>query len=166
MADKIVVMRGGHIEQVGAPLDLYDRPANTFVAGFIGSPAMNFLPARLEGAEAVLSDGTRLPVAAGTANSLAGGSVEVTLGVRPEHFEFAARGIGCKVVLVEPTGSETQVMAEVDGHTITATSRERRELRPGETVFLAVSPDRIHLFDARTGASLRHADAQAPAMVP
>src|SRR5499427_1307525 len=138
MADKIVVMNAGNVEQIGAPLELYDRPANLFVAGFIGSPAMNFLKGRLArngaGLEVVLGEGLRLPAPAGVAAQLEG--KEVTLGVRPEHLAVRANGLPAEVVVVEPTGADTQIFCKVGGTEVTAVVRERHEFHPGAAIRL------------------------------
>ena len=142
MADKIVVMRAGIIEQVGSPLDLYDYPVNVFVAGFIGSPAMNFLDGKVTQDGFVIADGIVLPLAQSHAGA-------ATLGIRPEHLRLDAdKGIAMEVVSVEPTGSETHVVMRLAGKNLVGIFRERVQVRPGET--LKVSPDleRIHLFDA------------------
>src|SRR5690348_11766321 len=102
MADKIVVMHDGRVEQIGAPLELYDRPANRFVAGFIGSPAMNFLPARANGGGIALGSGFSVP-----AKRQLKENQEIILGIRPEHLEIAQDGFEAEVIVVEPTGSET-----------------------------------------------------------
>jgi multiple sugar transport system ATP-binding protein len=127
MADRIVVMNGGRVEQIGSPLDLYDNPANQFVAGFIGSPAMNFLPERRNGRD-------------------------VLLGVRPEHLEVAAGGMSAEVVVVEPTGADTQIFCKVGGVDVTAVVRERHAFRPGEAVSLR--PRHTFLFDPASGKRL------------
>src|SRR5688500_13112444 len=121
MADKIVVMHDGIVEQIGAPLELYDRPANRFVAGFIGSPAMNFLPAKADGTSISFSSGVdfSLPSKAGVQPGQ-----ELVVGIRPEHLEIAADGFEAEVVVIEPTGSETQLFARVGGHEIVAVFRE------------------------------------------
>jgi len=154
MADKIVVMNAGNVEQIGAPLELYDRPANLFVAGFIGSPAMNFLKGRLarngSGLEVVLGEGLRLPAPAGVAAQLEG--KEVTLGVRPEHLAVRANGLPAEVVVVEPTGADTQIFCKVGGTEVTAVVRERHEFKPGEMIRLA--PDLTFLFDPASGRRL------------
>jgi multiple sugar transport system ATP-binding protein len=154
MADKIVVMNAGNVEQIGAPLELYDRPANLFVAGFIGSPAMNFLKGRLArngaGLEVVLGEGLRLPAPAGVAAQLEG--KEVTLGVRPEHLAVRATGLPAEVVVVEPTGADTQIFCKVGGTEVTAVVRERHEFKPGEMIRLA--PDLTFLFDPASGRRL------------
>jgi len=157
MADKIVVMRDGLVEQTGSPLELYDRPANQFVAGFIGSPAMNFLPGvlrRAGGAASVeLPGGLTLPMPLG-----AGGAdgQPVVYGTRPEHVELASgsEGVPTQVVVVEPTGADTQVFAKVAGVEVTGVFRERHEFRPGETIRLKPDPSRAHLFDAASGQRL------------
>jgi multiple sugar transport system ATP-binding protein len=142
MADKIVVMRDGVIEQMGTPLDLYDRPQNIFVAGFIGSPSMNFIPGKMDGNTFVTDDGIRLPVVKGDPRA-------VTYGIRPEHFHLdEANGIPLEVVVLEPTGSETQVLGRLGSKPVNGIFRERIKAAPGDKI--KVSPDLsvIHLFDA------------------
>ena len=151
MADKIVVMNGGHVEQIGAPLELYENPANLFVAGFIGSPAMNFLKGQVRSGAFRTEDGTTLPLPA------RGGPAEgapVVYGIRPEHFMLAGDGLPAKVSVIEPTGSETQVMAQFAGTPIIAAFRERVAARPGEEIRIAADPALVHLFDAATGHRL------------
>jgi len=153
MADKIVVMNGGNVEQIGSPLDLYDDPANLFVAGFIGSPAMNFLPGRLVNGSGVgvkLSNGSEL---AAPATKESGGR-EVTLGVRPEHLMIEDAGVPAEVVVVEPTGMDTQVYCRVAGSDITVVSRERHVFRPGDTIRLRPLPGKTYLFDPTNGRRL------------
>ena len=127
MADKIVVMNSGRVEQVGSPLELYDDPANLFVAGFIGSPAMNFLPERRNGRD-------------------------VLVGVRPEHLDIADDGLAAEVVVVEPTGADTQIYCKVEGVDVTAVVRERHAFHPGEAVRL--KPRQTFLFDPASGNRL------------
>jgi multiple sugar transport system ATP-binding protein len=148
MADKIVVMNHGHIEQAGAPLELYDRPANLFVAGFIGSPAMNMIHGRAEGGAFVDASGARWPLPPG--HGVAEGS-EIVYGIRPEHLKLDANGVDARVHVVEPTGSETQVVLKVGDTTLMGAFRERISAGPGEP--LPVSPDLglVHLFDRKTG---------------
>jgi len=151
MADKIVVMHDGNVEQIGAPLDIYDKPQNLFVAGFIGSPAMNFLEgkvARDDGAWFETASGRRLPLPAHTA---AQDGQSVVYGIRPEHLNASEDGTEAEVVVVEPTGPEVQVFARLDGASITAVLRERLLLKPGETVRLAPDTALVHLFDRQTG---------------
>jgi multiple sugar transport system ATP-binding protein len=154
MADKIVVMHDGIVEQIGAPLDLYDRPDNLFVAGFIGSPAMNCLQGalRVNGkAEFEGAEGLRLPVAAAPTGS---DGRPVVYGVRPEHFVLADDGAEAIVQVVEPTGSEVQVAARMGGAEIIAVFRERHAFKPGEKIRLRPDPALVHLFDAPTGKRL------------
>src|SRR6186997_1715396 len=120
MADKIVVMHDGLVEQIGAPLELYDRPKNVFVAGFIGSPAMNFLKGvvRLNGKmEFEGLGGARLPLAAAPAGSDGRPAI---YGVRPEHFVIADDGAEAAIQVIEPTGAEIQVVAKLGGEDIIA----------------------------------------------
>jgi multiple sugar transport system ATP-binding protein len=154
MADKIVVMNAGNVEQIGAPLDLYDDPANLFVAGFIGSPAMNFLRGRLarNGAGLVveLPEGVKMraPAALGEANA----GREVTLGVRPEHLAVREDGVPAEVVVVEPTGADTQIFCKLAGTEVTAVVRERHSFRPGEAIRLAA--EQTFVFDPASGQRL------------
>lgn len=139
MADRIIVMNGGRIEQVGTPLDLYDRPANRFVAEFIGSPAMNMIAVT----DGRLPDGTALPLIAP--------SGAVTVGLRPEHLHPGPAGISVQVTGVEPTGAETLITATLAGQPITAALRDRVTVRPGDSLTLGFDPAHLHLFDAVSG---------------
>ena len=158
MADQIVVMRDGLVEQRGQPLELYDHPANLFVAGFIGSPAMNFLPGTMRrangGAQIELAGGVRVPAprdAAGVDGQ------KIVFGTRPEHLELApeGQGLAASVVVVEPTGADTQVFAKFGDTELTAVFRERHDFRAGQAVRLMPDHERTHLFDAESGKSLR-----------
>jgi multiple sugar transport system ATP-binding protein len=149
MADKIVVMNGGNVEQTGAPLELYDHPANLFVAGFIGSPAMNFLKGKVDGGAFRSEEGTALPLP--STRGVTDGS-PIIYGVRPEHFHLSTgSGLPARVNVIEPTGSETQVMADFAGAPIIAAFRERVTAKPGEIIQISPDPAMVHLFDARTG---------------
>ncbi|WP_333821823.1 ABC transporter ATP-binding protein [Pinisolibacter sp.] len=153
MADRIVVMREGSVEQIGGPLELYDTPADLFVAGFIGSPAMNMLKGTLElGGRTGFSaeNGVFVPLAPSPAlEGLAGRPL--VIGIRPEHLRIVGDGedgfaVGAKIV--EPTGSETQVTATAGDAEIIALFRERQTIRQGDTLRLA--PVHYHLFDAKS----------------
>ena len=155
MADRIVVMQGGNVEQIGAPLDLYDRPANQFVAGFIGSPAMNFIRGRAQrngaGLEVVTEAGERLRAPEAAARD----GQPIVLGFRPEHLTFGADGgFDAEVLVTEPTGSEIQVVARHGSDEVVAVFRERLSLTPGERIRLAPDVARAHLFDGETGRTL------------
>ena len=155
MADKIVVLKDGIVEQTGTPLELYDRPANTFVAGFIGSPAMNFLPGtfRRDGASSVeFSGGIRVPT---PVNAVGHDGQQVLYGIRPEHFALAdGGGMSGDIVVVEPTGADTQVFCRIAGQEVMAMFRERVASRPGERITLMPDLAKAHLFDAQSGARL------------
>ncbi|RWC47411.1 MAG: sn-glycerol-3-phosphate ABC transporter ATP-binding protein UgpC [Mesorhizobium sp.] len=151
MADKIVVMRDGRIEQVGAPLELFDRPANLFVAGFIGSPSMNLLKGVLRKGDGVDIAGTLFPIASGNA---AQDGQAVVYGVRPEHLEIHPDGVPAKISVVEPTGSETLVFLRFGEGEMVALFRERHDFKPGDTLKLKPRLDQVHLFDAETGKRL------------
>jgi multiple sugar transport system ATP-binding protein len=153
MADRIVVMRDGVIEQMGQPLELYDRPATQFVAGFIGSPSMNFFRGKLATGDSpafVGAEGLRLPLR--TAPNEADGRPCV-LGVRPEHLVLGGP-LEARVSVIEPTGSETQVFATLAGQRIVGVFRERVAVRPGEALKLSAPPDLVHLFDPVSGQRL------------
>ncbi|KUP90773.1 ABC transporter ATP-binding protein [Tritonibacter horizontis] len=155
MADHVVVLRAGVIEQQGAPLDLYDRPASKFVAGFIGSPAMNFIPGRTNG------DGTSVDLALDGQPTLrlgrpAAANQDVIVGLRPEHLSMASTGdnnFAVRVGVIESTGSTTYVGAG-DRNDITVVLSDRRNISVGDRVQLAIDPDKVHLFDPITEAAL------------
>jgi multiple sugar transport system ATP-binding protein len=147
MADKIVVMNAGRVEQIGSPLELYDNPANFFVAGFIGSPAMNFLPGKVNGQGITVGNG----IVFSKTNTLEAGR-EVLIGVRPEHLSVDPQGVPVEVVVVEPTGADTQIFCKLAGTDVTAVVRERHTFRPGEAVRL--KPQLTYLFDPASGARL------------
>jgi multiple sugar transport system ATP-binding protein len=148
MADRIVVMHDGIVEQAGTPLELYDRPANLFVAQFIGSPSMNVLGGRVQGGQFTAGDGTKMPLPAGI--TVADGT-QVNLGIRPEHFSLDPNGIPAEIVTVEPTGAETQVMMRFAGHEVVGVFRERISAQPGETLMVSADQPRVHVFDSQTG---------------
>ena len=152
MADKIVVMRDGRVEQIGAPLDLYDNPQNVFVAGFIGSPSMNFVKGRIgihDGQKAFVSHkGLVLPVP----ETMAQDGHEVVYGIRPEHIRVGSpdSGVPMNVVVVEPTGSETQIFARAGDDMIDAVVKERIRARPGERIGFEINLADVRLFDDKT----------------
>ncbi|HEX3954815.1 MAG TPA: sn-glycerol-3-phosphate ABC transporter ATP-binding protein UgpC [Stellaceae bacterium] len=147
LADRLIVMNAGNVDQIGPPLDLYDRPATEFVARFIGSPAMNLLAGRI-------ADGT---VAVGDAalahDRTAGGPGEVTVGLRPEHLEITDTGpLPLKVELLERLGADTIVHGRLpDGRAMVARGAGVMSLALGETIRLAIRPDHIHLFNPDSG---------------
>ena len=154
MADRIVVMRDGVVEQVGAPLDLYDRPATLFVAGFIGSPAMNLLKGSIQvnGKPTFLTEtGVELPLKSvpGEADGR-----PCVYGIRPEHLTLTGGEFRAEISVVEPTGSETQVFAKLGGQQIVGVFRERISAQPGDILSLSPNLDAVHLFDAGTGKRL------------
>jgi sn-glycerol 3-phosphate transport system ATP-binding protein len=150
LGDRLMVLNGGYVEQFGTPIELYDRPASVFVAGFIGSPAMNFLPAQAERGTLSLANGTELQGAGGAQGG-------VTLGIRPEHLELAPDGpVEITVSLFEHLGANTllhgtlagtdaDIVASLPGH-VTAT--------PGSAMRFAAAPQALHLFDAKTGVRI------------
>lgn len=149
MADKIVVLQDGNVEQMGAPLELFDRPVNTFVAGFLGSPAMNMLKGTVAdgAAQAIDVNGAQLAVAG---KHQAGEGQPVIFGIRPEHLDLADDGFPARISVVEPTGSETMVFLRFGETDMVALFRERHDFRPGDTIRLRPRPNQVHLFDAGT----------------
>ena len=157
MADRIVVMHDGIVEQVGTPLELYDHPSNLFVAGFIGSPAMNFIEGTLRrdgGAPVLEAKGGRLALPASTPGA---DGQKVTLGIRPEHLSISATGpasLDAVVEVVEPTGADTHVVAIAFGQQVQAVFTERHAFAPGARVALCPRAEAIHLFDTASGRHL------------
>ena len=158
MADRIVVMHDGIIEQIGTPLELYDRPGNLFVAQFIGSPAMNVFEGVLQsegGSLSVAALGARWPVA-----GLSGGTPgqKVHYGIRPGDLTLAEAGIAARVVVVEPTGAETELLLQIgDGEAaqqLTLVLHGRTAAQPGDTVHLAIDGAKAHVFDGQGGQRL------------
>lgn len=146
MADRIVVMRDGRISQVGAPLELYDFPANVFVAGFIGSPAMNLIQGTVGADGSFAGDGISLPLP----TRLTPGR-KITYGVRPEHLSLTDTGLAATLVVVEPTGSEIHLVLRVSQQELTVVIRERQSFQPGQQLHLTPQPGMVHLFDTETG---------------
>ena len=147
MADRIAVMNEGRIEQLGAPLDLYDRPANLFVAQFIGSPAMNIFEGVLSNGR-VEALGSRWPVSSG-AHGADGQAVKY--GIRPEHLQLGRDGVPAEVVVVEPMGHETELLVKINDIDLVVVMHGRSAHAPGERIFLAPQAANAHLFDAASG---------------
>ena len=164
MGDRIAVMNNGRLQQVDAPETLYDNPANVFVAGFIGSPRMNFVPGRLassDGRTSVTFLGITTPLGTGSRLTAGASDGEVTVGIRPEDLMWRpAAGPDCTLTLsadvdvVEPMGHEAYVTALCAGETVTSRFPPRSGVRPQERVDLALNPARLHLFDAQSGITI------------
>jgi len=164
MGDRIAVMNSGRLQQVDVPETLYDSPANLFVAGFIGSPRMNFVPGqltRLEGKTAVNFLGVTVPLSISSTLTREASDGQVTVGIRPEDLMWRpAAGPDCTLTLpaevdvVEPMGHEAYVTALCAGATVTSRFPPRSGVRTRERVELALNPARLHLFDAQSGESI------------
>jgi multiple sugar transport system ATP-binding protein len=155
MADVVVVMRAGKIEQAGPPLTLYDQPANTFVAQFIGSPAMNIIQGEvsLTGSVPVVVITPEVAIEVPRVSNLPHG-FKVSLGIRPNAFHVGEKGVPVQVVVTEALGSETQLLvriANAQGKPITIQVNERLDFSPGQIANFEIDIDRIHLFDTDTG---------------
>jgi multiple sugar transport system ATP-binding protein len=151
MADKIVVIRGGKVEQSGTPLDLYDRPDNLFVATFMGSPAMNILPAKVVESGVQVADlsnirmDPNLPV-----------GTEIKFGLRPDNIVIGGDdAIHAEALVVEPTGAETLITARLGKQEIAISVKDRLQIKPGDQLPISLTPERAHLFDAETGHRLQ-----------
>ena len=157
LADRIVVLNQGKIEQQGTPIELYRKPANLFVAGFIGSPAMNFLDGVIEGVDGApavrLKDSTPIRIA-GERKVKAGQSVKV--GLRPEHLSLASAGspLTGQTLLVEPTGAQTHVLFDLAGEQVTAVVDGEAPVRYGQPLNVSVNPEQVYVFDAASGLAL------------
>ncbi len=145
LADRIVVMQDGYIEQIGTPLELYDHPVNEFVATFIGAPSMNLLSASLNNGTVSIGDQQFDGPA---------GNGEVKLGVRPEHLVMSENGLPMTVKVVEPTGSETMVFLNFESQDVVAVFRERHDFKTGQVIHLQPDPAHLHLFSAEDGKRL------------
>jgi multiple sugar transport system ATP-binding protein len=157
LADRIVILKGGEIEQVGTPDEVYNNPASVFVGGFIGSPAMNFAKGTIRGGQIEFDGGARIALharAAGKATGLEGR--DIVVGIRPEHFGAASDGqaLSGRVQVVEPLGSDTLIHFAVGPFTLTARVAPEMRPQPGEVLSIGVDPSRIHLFDAATERAL------------
>ena len=152
LADRVVIMNGGRIEQAADPITLYERPANRFVAGFIGAPSMNFLPAEVVGGALRLAGGATFPLPRA---DLRDGSI--TLGIRPENTAEALPGAPfatLTVRTVEPLGPHTLALGEIAGAPVTVQLEAHARPEPGATVAVAFDMNKMHAFDAETGAAL------------
>jgi multiple sugar transport system ATP-binding protein len=146
MADRIAVMNEGRIEQLGAPLDLYDRPANLFVAQFIGSPAMNVFDGTLKNGS-VEALGARWPAPQNRGSD----GQAVKYGIRPEHLQLGRDGVPAEVVVVEPMGHETELLVKINDIDLVVVMHGRSAAAPGEKIFLAPQAASAHLFDVASG---------------
>ncbi len=165
LSDRIVIMRDGHIEQVGTPDEVFKRPATRFVAGFIGSPPMNLVEATVDGGELRFEDGASLPIPRQFRQKVSAGQ-KVVFGLRPDDIYPSGHGIHAgededihavelPVTITEPLGNETLVFVEFTGRDWVSRMLNPRPLRSGERVGMSLDLSQAHLFDAGTGRSLR-----------
>ncbi len=150
MADKIVVLNGGKIEQYGPPLELYNDPANIFVAGFIGSPEINLLKTEARGDHAVTEDSIVLPLVSPLKSQ-----TSMMYGIRPQHIEITDEGIEGLITLVEPTGDSQELVVKVGAQDIHVIAKGDRQFTAGMTIKLAIDASKGLLFDTATGERLR-----------
>ena len=165
MADEVVIMRDGHIEQSGTPMDIYDNPGNLFVAQFIGSPSMNVIESQVvedNGALYASTGEVRFPL---SEESKVTAGQKLYYGIRPEHLQISKQpvsdsssgrpnSVSARVRVVEPTGPETHVYLTLENMDVCAITRDRLDLHPGDEVHLAPDLSRLQLFDGETTQSI------------
>ena len=146
MADKIVVMNEGLVEQTGAPLELYDKPVNIFVAGFIGSPSMNLFNASINSNSINLGSAGSIPI---TRNTTSENNLDITLGIRPSHMDISKNGEGLKfqIDVIEPTGADSLVYGKINDTECCVQTSERLNLKSGEIIHILPNEDNLHFFD-------------------
>jgi ABC-type sugar transport system ATPase subunit len=158
LADRIVILNHGRIEQIGTPEEVYETPATVFVAGFIGTPPMNLLPAKIGAAGQVTLDGDRTVTLSGERTRAVAGMSDALLGVRPEHLAWHTGGdaplLSGRAVIVEPLGSDTLVSLDISGTPVIARLPPKLVRKAGEAVSLSADPDNLHFFDRTTGRRL------------
>lgn len=150
MADRVMLMNGGKIEQFAPPLELYDRPASVFVAGFVGTPPMNLLPGTIE-------DGDRVKALGTTFRCKTAGSGQVTVGIRPEHIRITTAEkteFTGKLISSENTGDRLNLVLDADGQRIGVSLNERHDVSPGDTIPLSTLGGCLHVFDTASGGRL------------
>ena len=161
MGDRIAILDGGKLQQIGKPLECYHQPVNRFVAGFIGSPSMNFLTVRRDG-DRLEHDEFSYTISESTADAIADASKDLTLGIRPEHIELvdasAKNAIETPITVVEPMGEVTYAYFEIGGATYTASIDGERRIEAEDTVHVSFPERKIHLFDGQTGEAVKHSD--------
>jgi multiple sugar transport system ATP-binding protein len=164
MGDRIAILDTGQLQQVGTPLECYHRPQNQFVAGFIGSPGMNFFSVERNGSVLVHEE-FDYDLSADTANHLDGAGNRLTLGIRPEHIELTEaserNAFTTEVSVVEPMGEVTYVYIEVEGETYTVSVDGETRIDAGDEIALVFPEERIHVFD-ETGGAVKNSEAKEP----
>ncbi|MEI4263768.1 ABC transporter ATP-binding protein [Roseovarius sp. D0-M9] len=145
LANRIVIMRDGKVQQIGSPLEVYDRPANAFVAGFIGSPEMNIMEGDISGGQLNLGGDVSFAVPQGAVPG------QVTAGIRPEALSLTDGGVPFSVQGIEQLGSQTLFIGMMGDHRVRAMTGRRDDIFLGDTITLSVEPSAIHLFDRESG---------------
>ena len=153
MADKIVVMNEGLVEQTGSPLELYDKPVNSFVAGFIGSPSMNMLNASINSNSIDLGSAGSIPI---TKKPASENNLDITLGIRPSHMDISKNGEGIKfqIDVIEPTGADSLIYGKINDSECCVQTSERLNLKSGDLIHLLPSEDNLHYFDKESNVRI------------
>ena len=163
MGDKIAVLDGGELQQLGTPLECYHEPANQFVAGFIGSPSMNFIDVRRNG-DVLEADAFSYQISSETRTAVDTASNRLTMGIRPEHIELGTgeepNAVATEIEVVEPMGEMTYAYFTVGGTTHTASIDGERRIAAGEQVDVVFPEDKIHLFDQADGAAIKNSKVE------
>ncbi len=163
MGDKIAVLDGGELQQLGTPLECYHEPTNQFVAGFIGSPSMNFIEVRRNG-NVLETDAFEYELSSGTVDAVRAASNRLTMGIRPEHIELGTgeerNAIPTEIEVVEPMGEITYAYFSVGGTTHTASVDGERRIAAGDRVEVVFPEDKIHLFDQADGAAIKNSNVE------
>ncbi|MEF8780860.1 MAG: sn-glycerol-3-phosphate ABC transporter ATP-binding protein UgpC [Haloferacaceae archaeon] len=163
MGDKIAVLDGGELQQLGTPLECYHEPTNRFVAGFIGSPSMNFIDVRRNG-DVLEADGFDYRISRATVDAVETASNRLTMGIRPEHIELGTgeerNAVPTEIEVVEPMGEITYAYFSVGGKTHTASISGERRIAAGEQVEVVFPEDKIHLFDQADGAAIKNSNVE------
>jgi len=152
MADRIVVMNGGKIEQVGTPRDLYGNPDNLFVAGFIGTPEINQFFGHIEKGDVVLNCGIRFPL---NVESKVDSDTEIICGFRPYHLSLSNEGVTAEILLIEPTGEGQEIQVRVGAQDVTIVTNDELKVKVGQTIKLSFDTSKALLFEKSTLDRLR-----------
>jgi sn-glycerol 3-phosphate transport system ATP-binding protein len=150
LAHRMIVMNAGRVEQIGAPMDVYDNPASIFVAGFIGSPAMNFMPGTIQGNNINIGEGVAVALPKAIQEKVKAGE-GVTLGIRPEHFSVTSDGIAFRVENAEALGADSLVHGFIAGHRAVVRVDGHARHQPDEALRLTPQPDKLYFFDTASG---------------
>ena len=153
LAHRMIVMNAGRVEQIGAPMEVYDHPASVFVAGFIGSPAMNFLPGKVQGKTLDIGDGLTVPLPASLSASVQDGD-RLTFGIRPEHMQIASSGLPLVVDSAEALGADSLIHGKLGAHAVVVRCDGHAQYVPDARLSVTPAADKTYFFDTASGKRL------------